>query len=172
MARKNKRNDCQQQALDVVLRARSRRLQPMWALSESCIRLLTPQACRSPRLRFGSALLAVSWLTLECTSSFQRKRLLESQRPHNPSVFPAFLSVLLFGTNQVTAANELSKADIHSAKQWYPLGTSGPPFTNMTPQMDVIWSRGWYNAIPPPATVPMEYYNRAGLTEVRSTLDN
>jgi hypothetical protein len=123
----------------------------------------TPQSCRSPSLLFGSALLAMSWLTLEYTSSFRRTPVLESQTPHNPSVFPAFLSVLLFGTNQVTVANELSKADIHSAKQWYPLGTSGPPFTNMTPQMDVVWARGWYNAIPPPATVPMEYYNRAGL---------
>jgi hypothetical protein len=56
-------------------------------------------------------------------------------------VFPAFLSVLLFGTNQVTAANELSKADILSAKQWYPLGTSDLPFSNMTPQMDVMVPR-------------------------------
>jgi hypothetical protein len=44
------------------------------------------------------------------------------------------------------------------------LPISDLPFSNMTPQMDVIWSRGWYKAIPPPATVPMEYYNRAGLT--------
>jgi hypothetical protein len=35
----------------------------------------------------------------------------------------------------------------------------------MTPQLDVIWSRGWYNALaPPPPTVPLDYYNRRSLT--------
>ena len=33
------------------------------------------------------------------------------------------------------------------------------PFTEYAPQVDLIWSRGWYNAVPLPAWVSMDYYN-------------
>ena len=32
-------------------------------------------------------------------------------------------------------------------------------FNEYAPQVDLIWSRGWYNAVPLPAWVSMEYYN-------------
>ena len=31
------------------------------------------------------------------------------------------------------------------------------------PELRVVWSRGWYNAFAPPGSVPIEYFNEAGL---------
>ena len=53
--------------------------------------------------------------------------------------------------------------EFHAQHNWNPLGKTSEPYSVMTPQLDVIWSRGWYNAIPPPKTVPLYYYNHAGL---------
>ena len=58
-----------------------------------------------------------------------------------------------------------------NATEWYPLGTVSSPYSNMTPQLDVVWARGWYNAIKPPITVPLDYYNRAGLNGGRTSPD-
>jgi len=40
-----------------------------------------------------------------------------------------------------------------------------PPYTEMAPHLNVIWSRGWYNAVDLPSTVPMKYYNTRGRTD-------
>lgn len=34
--------------------------------------------------------------------------------------------------------------------------------------MDVVWSRGWYNAVPLPPTIPMEYYNTHGRGDIQT----
>ena len=65
--------------------------------------------------------------------------------------------------------NQLLAED--NSTEWYPLGTVHSPYSYMTPQLDVVWARGWYNAFKPPTTVPLEYYNRAGLEGGRTSPD-
>lgn len=39
------------------------------------------------------------------------------------------------------------------------------PYNHFTPHLNVIWSRGWYNAVRLPAGVPMQYYNEKGRSD-------
>jgi hypothetical protein len=36
-------------------------------------------------------------------------------------------------------------------------------FTRFAPKLDIVWSRGWYNAFAPAGRIPLEYYNERGL---------
>eukprot|EP00039_Didymoeca_costata_P002872 m.63328 g.63328 ORF g.63328 m.63328 type:complete len:693 (+) comp11575_c0_seq1:355-2433(+) len=36
------------------------------------------------------------------------------------------------------------------------------PFTRFAPHIKIVWSRGWFNVVPTPHRVPIDYYNRAG----------
>mmetsp|Transcript_4122 Transcript_4122/g.11359 ORF Transcript_4122/g.11359 Transcript_4122/m.11359 type:complete len:540 (-) Transcript_4122:221-1840(-) len=36
------------------------------------------------------------------------------------------------------------------------------PYSKFAPNIDVVWSRGWYNVHLPPKTVPISYYNKKG----------
>jgi hypothetical protein len=56
-----------------------------------------------------------------------------------------------------------------SSSSWQMLLSSDPPYTDFAPKLDVIWSRGWYNAQwPPPEGVPIGYYNEKGRETVQS----
>ena len=78
----------------------------------------------------------------------QRLELLRSRHPEPNNDFDISRNKLL---------------ELDSAKDWYPLGSIEYPYTPMAPQLDVVWARGWYNALPPPQSVPIDYYNRAGM---------
>ncbi len=43
-----------------------------------------------------------------------------------------------------------------------------PPYTDFAPHLNVIWSRGWYNAVSLPKGVPMSYYNDKGRTDMKT----
>lgn len=40
------------------------------------------------------------------------------------------------------------------------------PYNDFTPHLNVIWSRGWYNAVQLPKGVPMKYYNEKGRSDL------
>jgi hypothetical protein len=51
---------------------------------------------------------------------------------------------------------------------WQMLLSSAPPYTDFAPELDVICSRGWYNAQWPPEGVPIGYYNEKGRETMQS----
>jgi len=90
---------------------------------------------------------------------------------HQPRSLTAVATATATATTAATTAAPVSTAnmaDTGTDSKWYPLGSTtgstNAPYSVMTPHMNVLWARGWYNVLHPlPSTVPMDYYNRAGL---------
>eukprot|EP00039_Didymoeca_costata_P000416 m.45483 g.45483 ORF g.45483 m.45483 type:complete len:438 (+) comp10249_c0_seq2:301-1614(+) len=51
---------------------------------------------------------------------------------------------------------------VEKSKNWNVFLSDKAPYTPFAPHLDVIWSRGWYNAHLPPEGIPISYYNEPG----------
>lgn len=50
------------------------------------------------------------------------------------------------------------------ARDWRPYIASEVPYSNMTPKLDVVWTRGYYSVGLPHSERPIEYYNARGMS--------